>query len=122
MFSTSIKLPCLSTAKSQTHFFLLLFFLTVHITIHFCHSFLPYAVEPSPLPQPKVSVQMEEGRGESTGADMHQERVKSHNPTSRRFTIIVLSTLFSVIGIIALSFGALLGTGFYRSKMRDQYL
>jgi len=111
---------------SNSFFLFCCFFVFVFSHSSYNHTllpfFLPYAVEPSPPPQPKVSVQMEEGRGESTGADMHQEWVKSHNPTSRRFTIIVLSTLFSVIGVIALSFGALLGTGFYRSKMRDQYL
>ena len=59
-FSTSIKLPCLSTAKSQTLFFVLFFFcLFVFSHSSYNHTllpfFLPYAVEPSPPPQPKVS-------------------------------------------------------------------
>ena len=57
-----------------------------------------------------------------TATDTRQELARSPNPASRRFSVIVLSTLLSVIGVITLSIAALLGTGFYRSKMRDQYL
>lgn len=57
-----------------------------------------------------------------TGADMRQEWVRSHKPTAKKFTVTVISTLFSVIGIFALAFGVVFVTGYYHSKKRDAYL
>jgi len=56
------------------------------------------------------------------GADMRQEWVRSHKPATKKFTVTVVSTLFSVIGIFALAFGVVFVTGYYHSKKRDAYL
>jgi len=53
---------------------------------------------------------------------MRQEWVRSHKPAPKKFTVTVISTLFSVIGIFALAFGVVFVTGYYHSKKRDAYL
>jgi len=53
---------------------------------------------------------------------MRQEWVRSHKPAAKKFTVTVISTLFSVIGIFALAFGVVFVTGYYHSKKRDAYL
>ena len=56
-----------------------------------------------------------------TGADMREEWIQEHKPVSRRFTIIVVSTIIAVGLIFTLAFLVAFGSNFYKGKKRDAY-
>ncbi len=53
---------------------------------------------------------------------MQKQWVQKHKPAAKRFTVTVLATLFSVVGLFTIAFLVAFGSSYYRANKRDAHL